>query len=32
MKNRFRDDYKEDKDIKVDNSSLVEKLLDRLID
>ena len=32
MKNRFREDYKEDKDVKSDNSSLVEKLLDRLID
>lgn len=31
MKNRFREDYKEDKDVKPDNASLVEKLLDRLI-
>ena len=31
MKNRFRQDYKEDKDTKSDNTSLVEKLLDRLI-
>lgn len=31
MKNRFREDYKEDKDVKTDNSSLVEKLIDRLI-
>ena len=31
MKNRFREDYKEDKDVKTDNSSLVEKLLGRLI-
>ena len=31
MKNRFREDYKEDKEIKSDNASLVEKLLDKLI-
>jgi AcrR family transcriptional regulator len=31
MKNRFREDYKEDKDVKAENTSLVEKLLDRLI-
>jgi len=30
MKNRFRDDYKEDKDKKDDNGSLVEKILGRL--
>lgn len=32
MKNRFREDYKEDKEAKTVNESLVEKLLDRLID
>ncbi len=32
MKNRFRDDYKEDKEPKAANESLVEKLIERLID
>lgn len=32
MKNRFRDDYAEDKEAKPASESLVEKLLDRLID
>ena len=32
MKNRFREDYKEDKEPRSANETLVEKLLDRLID
>lgn len=32
MKNRFRADYQEDKDAKSDNTSLVEKLIDKLVD
>ncbi len=32
MKNRFRDDYAEDKESKTVSESIVEKLLDRLID
>lgn len=32
MKNRFRDDYAEEKESKSSSESLVEKLLDRLID
>ncbi len=32
MKNRFREDYKEEKEAKTVNDSIVEKLLDKLID
>lgn len=32
MKNRFREDYKEDKEVKSDNSALIEKLIDKLVD
>jgi hypothetical protein len=32
MKNRFRDDYQEDKEPKTVNDSIVEKLLDRLVE
>lgn len=32
MKNRFRDDYQEDKEPKSASESIVEKLLDKLID
>lgn len=32
MKNRFREDYKEDKEVKNDNSALIEKLIDKLVD
>lgn len=32
MKNRFRNDYKEDKEVKSDNSALIEKLIDKLVD
>ena len=32
MKNRFREDYKEDKEAKSTSETLVEKLLDKLIE
>lgn len=32
MKNRFRADYAEDKEVKSDNSALIEKLIDKLVD
>lgn len=32
MKSRFRDDYAEDKDKKSNSDSLVEKLIDKLVD
>lgn len=32
MKNRFRDDYSEEKESKSVNETLVDKLLDRLVD
>jgi len=32
MKNRFRDDYKEDKEVKGGSETLVEKLLNKLTD
>ena len=32
MKNRFRADYQEDKEPKTVNDSIVEKLLDRLVE
>lgn len=32
MKNRFRDDYKEDKEPKTVSETIVEKLIDRLIE
>lgn len=32
MKNRFRDDYKEDKEIKPLAESLLEKLIDKVVD
>lgn len=30
MKNRFRDDYKEDKEQKSESTSIIEKLIDKL--
>lgn len=32
MKNRFRADYAEEKDVKSDNAVLIEKLIDKLVD
>jgi hypothetical protein len=32
MKNRFREDYQEDKEVKPVSETLVEKLIDRLVD
>lgn len=32
MKNRFREDYKEDKEVKSDSTSIIEKLIDKLVD
>lgn len=30
MKNRFRDDYREDKEVKSESTSIIEKLIDKL--
>ncbi len=30
MKNRFRDDYREDKEVKSESASIIEKLIDKL--
>lgn len=32
MKNRFRDDYKEEKEAKTVSDTIVEKLIDKLVD
>lgn len=32
MKNRFRDDYKEDKEPKSESTTIIEKLIDKLVE